>query len=185
MSDDRPPGRPVSHRADTSPRTTTQRLWAPIAAVGVVVLVIVLLLVLNSHPHPDAGPALVSPSPSAAPSVAPTPTSASPTTPSASPASSTAPAPAPKRPVSVLNNSRRSGLAHRVADQVAAHGWPVATVGNFTGQVAASTLYYGHGQLASARRLAHELPAIRRVLPRFESLPGSGLTLVVTRDWPA
>ena len=173
MSDDRPPGRPVSHRADTSPRTTTQRLWAPIAAVGVVVLVIVLLLVLNSHPHPDAGPALVSPSPSAAPSVAPTPTSASPTTPSASPASSTAPAPAPKRPVSVLNNSRRSGLAHRVADQVAAHGWPVATVGNFT------------GQLASARRLAHELPAIRRVLPRFESLPGSGLTLVVTRDWPA
>ena len=88
------------------------------------------------------------------------------------------------RPVWVLNNSRRSGLAHRVAGQVAAVDWPVAHVGNFTGRVAESTLYYAPGQLASARRLAHELRGVRRLRPRFAGLPGSGLTLVVTRDWP-
>jgi hypothetical protein len=26
---------------------------------------------------------------------------------------------------------------------------------------------------------------VQRVLPRFHGLPGSGLTLVVTREWPA
>jgi hypothetical protein len=88
-------------------------------------------------------------------------------------------------PVSVLNNSRRSGLAHRAADQVAAKGWPIAKIGNFTGRVPISTLYYAPGQLASAQRLAHLMPAIRRVEPRFSGLPTTGLTLVVTREWPA
>ncbi|HET6816808.1 MAG TPA: LytR C-terminal domain-containing protein, partial [Mycobacteriales bacterium] len=45
-------------------------------------------------------------------------------------------------PVSVLNNSMRSGLAHEAAAQVAAHGWPIAKIGNFTGRVPISTLYY-------------------------------------------
>ena len=66
-----------------------------------------------------------------------------------------------------------------------AQGWPLGKVGNFTGRIAMSTLYYAPGQETSARRLAAELPAIRRVLPRFSGLPTSGLTLVVTRDWPA
>ena len=87
--------------------------------------------------------------------------------------------------MSVLNNSRRSGLAHEVAAQVAAKGWPVAKVGNFTGRVPVSTLYYAPGQLASAQRLAAAMPPIQRVRPRFSGLPTSGLTLVVTREWPA
>ena len=85
----------------------------------------------------------------------------------------------------MLNNSRRSGLAHQAAAQVQAKGWPIAKVGNFTGRVAISTLYYDAGQLASAQRLAQTMPAIQRVRPRFSGLPTSGLTLVVTREWPA
>jgi hypothetical protein len=159
--------------------------------VAVVVLVIALLLALNSNPHRDnAGPALTSPTsdPVAAP------TSVTPSSPAAQVSSTPATRVEAKRtsrpaaailPVSVLNNSTRAGLAHRAAAQVAAHGWPVATVGNFTGRVAVSTLYYGPGQLPSAQRLAQAMPAIARVRPRFAGLPTRGLTLIVTRDWPA
>ncbi|HET7530914.1 MAG TPA: LytR C-terminal domain-containing protein [Mycobacteriales bacterium] len=155
------------------------------------VVVIAVLLALNSNPqHDNAGPALVSPSPTAVAS-----TSAAPTTPAPTPTTGT-PAThveakrtrrpvAPVIPVSVLNNSTRTGLAHRAAAQVSAEGWPIAKIGNFTGRVAMSTLYYAPGELASAQRLARAMPAIRRVLPRFAGLPTTGLTLVVTREWPA
>jgi LytR cell envelope-related transcriptional attenuator len=155
-------------------------------------MVIALLLALNSNPQRDtAGPALVSPTPtSASASPAPTPPTARPTPTRTTPATRveakrTSRPPVPLLPVSVLNNSTRSGLAHRAAAQVAAQGWPIAKVGNFTGRVALSTLYYAPGQFASAQRLAQSMSAIRRVLPRFSGLPTPGLTLVVTRDWPA
>jgi hypothetical protein len=161
--------------------------------VAVVVLVIALLLALNSNPHRDdtAGPALISPTSHplasttsvAPPSVKPTPTTVEPST--RVEGNRTSRPVAPVLPVSVLNNSRRSGLAHEAADQVAAHGWPIAKVGNFTGRVPISTLYYAPGQLDSAQRLAHLMPAIQRVRPRFSGLPTTGLTLIVTREWPA
>jgi len=83
----------------------------------------------------------------------------------------------------VLNNSRRSGLGHEVAAELRAKGWPIAKVGNYRGRVAVTTVYYLPGQLPQARELAREFPQIRRLAPRFAGLPGSGLTLVVTRDW--
>jgi hypothetical protein len=156
-----------------------------------VVIVIALLLALNSNPQRDAaGPALVSPTPHPAVSSSSPPASPRPTPTVSTPATrvegNRASRPAPQTlPVSVLNNSRRSGLAHTAAAQVAAHGWPIAKVGNFTGRVPISTLYYAPGQFASAQRLAQALPAIQRVRPRFTGLPTSGLTLVVTREWPA
>jgi hypothetical protein len=87
--------------------------------------------------------------------------------------------------VTVLNNSRHQHLAADVAAQLAAHGWPIRKTGNFTGRIIATTVYYSSGQRASAQRLAREFHQIRRVEPRFRGLPGSGLTLVVTRDWSA
>lgn len=90
---------------------------------------------------------------------------------------------AARLPVTVLNNSRRQHLAADVAAQLAAHGWPIRRVGNFTGRIIATTAYYGPGQRASAERLAREFHQIRRVEPRFRGLPGTGLTLVLTRDW--
>jgi len=155
-------------------------------------MVIALLLALNSNPQRDsAGPAVVPPSSRPA-ATSPTSTSATPrpTAPRTTPATrveakrTSRPA-AAVLPVSVLNNSTRSGLAHRAAAQVAAHGWPIAKVGNFTGRVPISTLYYAPGQETSAQQLAASMPAIQRVRPRFSGLPTSGLTLVVTREWPA
>ena len=166
----------------------------PLAAVTAIVLVIVLLLVLNrpGHNRPEAGPA-VQPTPSAAPSEPEL--TAPPSTPSPRPShhraapvvqpTATAKPAVAKLPVTVLNNSRRTGLAHRAAAQVAGGGWPIKDIGNFTGRIPVSTVYYAPGQARVARALARQFPAVQRVLARFEGLPGSGLTLVVTREWPA
>lgn len=199
--DDRPRARPVSHRATPPVGEAARRLVPALTAVTAVVVVIVLLLFLNSRPtHSDGGPgpAVVATGPassrpsaaSAPPSSAPSGTATGATHPSAvappvSQPPATQTAAATKLPVTVLNNSRRTGLAHEAAAQVARGGWPVAHIGNFTGRIAESTIYYAAGQRAAAVAFARQFPAVRRVLPRFAGLPGSGLTLVVTRDWPS
>jgi hypothetical protein len=187
-----------SHRAPVTPSEAARRLVPPLAAVTAVVVVIVLLLVLNRSGHNDStgsalgGPAVVT-SPSATASRSPT-VSPSPTP---SPSQSRIRHPAPvtepsatatprlvKVPVTVLNNSRVAHLAARAAAQLRSGGWPIRQVGNFTGRIAYSTAYYPPGEAKAAESLARQFPAVRRVLPRFHGLPGHGLTLVVTRDWP-
>src|SRR5205814_5435237 len=130
-----------------------------------VVAVIALLLILNNRPTP-AGPApgAVAEKPASARiSDSPTPTLS--TAPAAPPVSeppatqtpaSQAPATAAVLPVTVLNNSRISHLASRVAADLRAHGWPVRKTGNFTGRIRTTTIYYAPGQRASAQRLARE-----------------------------
>jgi hypothetical protein len=88
-------------------------------------------------------------------------------------------------PVTVLNNSTRSGLAAAAADQLRSKSWPIRLVGNFSGRLPVSTVYFAAGEKPAALVLAEEFPSIQRVLPRFAGLPGRGLTLVVTREWPA
>lgn len=118
--------------------------------------------------------------------VAPTvPSSAAVTTPTAPPpvvVPPAAPAPAARPALTVLNNSRYGGLAQRAAARFRAGGWTTPVVGNFTGRVVATTVYYAPGQLTAAQRFAHQF-GIARVLPRFAGLPGSGLTVVLTRDF--
>lgn len=189
---------PRSHRAPVPVSESIRRLVPPLAAVTAIVLVIVLLLVLNRPGHTttpgvSAGPVVTSPSASA--TATPTPTPSLSMTPSAQPTphrtapvaepSATAKPRVQKLPVTVLNNSRRTGLAARAAGQLSGGGWPIRSVGNFTGRIPVSTAYYAPGQESVARALARQFPAIQRVLPRFSGLPGSGLTLVVTREWPA
>jgi len=90
--------------------------------------------------------------------------------------------------LTVLNNSRYGGLAARAASRFRSGGYPVGAVGNFTGRIRATTVYYAPGsarQAAAARALARRFPGVHRVLPRFAGLPGSGLTVVVTRDFRA
>ena len=84
-------------------------------------------------------------------------------------------------PVTVLNNSRFTGLARRAAARYRAGGWLVAVTGNFTGRLRATTVYFAPGQQGSASRFARQF-GVARVLPRFPGLPGYGLTVVLTRD---
>ena len=197
---DAPQRRPTSHRASTPVSDALARFLAPLAAVTAVVVVIVLLLVLNGGHDSGPGPALQSPSAVITTTSTPAPRTPSPTpsserpthrpsphrTPPVEEPPATATAAAVARlPVTVLNNSRESGLAHRAAGQLSAGGWQIKLVGNFTGRIPVSTVYYAPGQEPVAERLARQFSAVQRVHPRFEGLPGSGLTLVVTREWPA
>lgn len=100
-------------------------------------------------------------------------------------AASPRPAAAPKIALTVLNNSNVDGLARRAAAKYRAKGWPIKLEGSFRGRIPVTTVYYAPGQQASAVLLQKEFPAIERVRPRFATLPGSGLTVVLTRDYPA
>jgi hypothetical protein len=83
----------------------------------------------------------------------------------------------------VLNNSRIDGLAARAAARFEAAGWPVAGTGNYRGRLSVTTVYHPPGQEAAAREFAARFPGVARVLPRTETLPGRGLTVVLTRDF--
>jgi hypothetical protein len=103
---------------------------------------------------------------------------------STTPAAAAVVAPVPKLALTVLNNSTRNKLADRVAAHYRAAGWPVKLTGNFTGRITVTTAYYAPGELASAQLLQKTFPAIERVRPRFPGLPGTGLTVVLTRTYP-
>ncbi len=169
---------------------------ALIALSGVALTIVALLLVTNGDqkgsplvtlpttPVTTTGAATPTPVPSAAAGPVAAPTTAA-TAPIVTPtvASSQPPGEAPVLPVTVLNNSRIRGLADRAAARFRAGGWPVTRVGNYSGgRIAATTVYYAPGHQSSAARFATQF-GIGRVVPRFPGLPGSGTTVVVTRDY--
>lgn len=88
----------------------------------------------------------------------------------------------------MLNNSTVRGLAAQAAAGFRADGWQVRSIGDFTGRLPYTTVFYGPGEVGAARQLAREFPGVRSVQPRFAGLPGAGLpgeglTVVLTRDF--
>lgn len=88
-------------------------------------------------------------------------------------------------PVTVLNNSKKTGLAERAAARFDRGGWPIALTGNFRGQIPVTTVYYDPGLEASARAFAADFRGIARVRPRFATLPARGVVVVLTREFSA
>jgi hypothetical protein len=191
-----------SHRA---PRSLLSVLLPHLLAVLAVVLVVLIVLVVRGQSPGGGGPAVTLGSPST-PSATPSPTatvvpsSTSAASPAPSTSATSAPAPtsaaaaevpaaAPDRagtPVLVLNNSRITGLAADAAADLRRGGWLVAGTGNFAGRLSATTVFYTPGNAAeqrAAQALAAQFPRIAAVAARFPGLPGSGVTLVVTRYW--
>lgn len=87
--------------------------------------------------------------------------------------------------VVVLNATSRKGLAGTVAKRLRDKGWTVALIGNFRGNVTATTVYYPPGAQADAEAAAAGLPTEPRVRPRFGNLSTSRLTVVVTDSYPS
>lgn len=188
-------GRPA--RAARPGRLSPGRALAGAAvSVSGVLLGIGTLLWISDDPSEGPGPVVQAPPPASqfatapeaeeapvdppAPSVVAAPVAPPP------PAASTAPAaPSVVIPVTVLNNSRRDGLADIAAARFRAGGWPVKATGNFRGRIPVTTVYYEAGQEASARELARRFDGIARVRPRFATLPARGLVVVVTREYAA
>ncbi|HEX8001966.1 MAG TPA: LytR C-terminal domain-containing protein [Mycobacteriales bacterium] len=134
---------------------------------------------LTGRPTPSAGARSPSvPTAAASPTGTPTarPTDTALATPSATPAARPA--------LTVLNNSRISGLAARAARDFEAGGWRVAATGNLRGRTPRTTVYYDPGQQGAAAALRRQFPRIADARPRPAGLPGTGtLTVVVTRDY--
>jgi hypothetical protein len=188
---------PVPRGSHAAGRTAPGRAVAgALVAVAGVLLGIGALLWITDSPQTatsadqgvaassSSSPAPVAPVASQVPAAA-VPVTPAPVVPSPSPAVSppvAAPA-VPRLPLTVLNNSRRTGLADRAASRFAGGGWPVTLTGNFTGQIPETTVYYAPGQQASALLLQRTFPGLTRVRPRFDGLPGSGLTVVLTRAY--
>ena len=139
---------------------------------------------------PPIDPLPVDPLPVDPPPPAPAPIPTSPSPAATGAMERQAPAPAASRrslvvPITVLNNSRRAGLAERAAARFDRGGWPVARTGNFRGQIPVTTVYYDPGMEASARAFAGSFEGIVRVRPRFATLPARGVVVVLTRDFVA
>jgi hypothetical protein len=121
---------------------------------------------------------VTSPPPTTQPSAEP---SASATTTSASPSTSSQPPVTTHRlKVDVLNQSGGKGAAAKFAARVRGLHWRVGRVDNFNGTVTRTTVYYPSGKSAAARELARRLPGNLRVLPRFSTLSGNRLTIIIT-----
>jgi LytR cell envelope-related transcriptional attenuator len=120
-------------------------------------------------------------------STAAPPTSRLPSPPKAAPSTGS---PKPTRaPLTVLNNTTRAHLAEQAAEQFRQGGWQVVQVGNYTGEIPMTTVYYTPGSATeerAAEALAAQFTGISRVLSRYDGLPASvhGVIVVLAPDWP-
>lgn len=188
----RPPDLP-RRNPSTDPVSPMRALAGALVAVAGVLLGIGALLWATDQPagqptlQASQGQTFVaSPQPSPPPSARASVSAVTPVVPTVGQSSPAAVSrPVPKPALTVLNNSTRNKLADRAAGEFRAAGWPIKQTGNFTGRVSETTVYYAQGQLASAQLLQRAFPGITRVRPRFDGLPGSGLTVVLTRSYDA
>lgn len=105
--------------------------------------------------------------------------------PAVQPTATASASPAARLALTVLNNSKVTGLAKKAAADFAARGWTVAGTGNLSGRLAVTTVFYPPGMLAAAVELRRAFPVIKDSAPRYAGLPGEGtLVVVVTRDYP-
>jgi hypothetical protein len=175
----------------------------PIGAILAVVAVLALIGVIaavggqghkghkakqTGSSHTNAALSTPKPSQAAGPTQAPSQRSSS-TTPSKKPAQRHRPATKTPTdiPLTVLNNTIKSGLAAQAAQLFSTKGWKVGPPGNYTGDLSATTVYYdpsSSSQHKAAETLAAQFPQVAQVQPRFAGLPGSGLTVVLAPDWP-
>jgi len=179
-------------------------LGAACALVGVLLLVGGLLALRGkpaTRPPAAGATATASSGTSATTAPATTATTATPPTtaaPATTPAGTRPPAPTrtaatPARavvraPLTVLNNTTRAHLADQAAARFRAGGWQVVKIGNFTGQIPATTVYFTPGsgtEEQAAYALAAQFSGIARVLPRYAGLPSSvyGVIVVLAPDW--
>ncbi len=119
---------------------------------------------------------------------APAPPPTTTTAPPGGTTTTTSPTPGPEKsvPVRVYNNSTIKGLAAEAAEDLAAAGWTVAEVGNYSaGRIPTTTVYYtpGTAEEAAARALGEEFGM--RVEDRFAGIRDAnpGVIVIVTNDY--
>lgn len=180
-------GRSTRPAAAGSPR---RLVGAAAGVIAVVVIAVVAVALVGRNTHSSRTTAAGHPASKAAPRTTSGAHAVAPKQPGrgAGPAPTKAAVPAPTRvPLTVLNNTTVTGLAHTAAQDFKAHGWSVDQVANYTGRLAATTVFYRDGDAAAqraARALARQFPEIAQVAPSSTAVPaGTGLTVVLAPDW--
>jgi hypothetical protein len=132
-----------------------------------------------SHRASTPAPAVPSTAPSVAASAAPS------VAPSAS-ATPAAAAPVVDRsvPVVVLNSTRRTGLAAKVAARLRADGWRVVSIGNYRGGGITATTVFAQGHAAAVTTMRGDLPTRDAVARPVGAMSTARLTVVVGPDYP-
>jgi hypothetical protein len=85
--------------------------------------------------------------------------------------------------VVVLNATSRRGLAARFQQSLRAKGWNVVAVGNFRGNIPATTVYYPEEQQAAAEALDRQFGEVNRVRPAFAGISRTRLTVILAGDF--
>lgn len=136
--------------------------------------------------HRAGAPAAVAPSvaPSAAPSVAVAPSAAPSVTATPAAASPSASVVDRSVPVVVLNSTRRTGLAAKVAARLRADGWTVVSVGNYRGGRITATTVFAEGHAAAVTTMRRDLPTRDAVALPVGAMSAARLTVVVGPDYP-
>lgn len=152
-----------------------------LAALAVIALVGVLILGFGANGDDEAvAPTL--PRPAAGIPAQPTATA----TPSrtALPGPISTPGAVAKVPVVVLNQTTTTGLAAVFRAQLRAGGWKVPAIGDFRGNVPATTVYYPPGLKAAAKALMAQFFQVGRIRPAFAGISATQLTVILGKDFP-
>ena len=128
-----------------------------------------------------------SPSPSTTASEEPSP-SPTPTKTSASPTKSPSPTASVvidrSVPVTVLNGTRRTGLAAKVADDLRSKGWTVVSIGNWRGSGVDTTTVFVVGREDAAATMRRDLKAADATEEPIGAMRTNRITVVVMDDYP-
>ena len=162
--------------------------------MGLVAMVVVALGVLGVYQvtAPKTGGAASQAAAGTTTSAEVPPVSALPTLPTAPVVVEPKVDPALKAPVTVLNATKTTGLAAKIAAAIKAGGWATPAVGTYTGtDVAATTVFFTKGdetQRQAAVNLVDQFPkVVGGPTPRFFEMPAGiaapGLVVVTTGDW--
>ncbi len=179
-----------AHRA---PRRSVDKVPALIGALVILAVAVGLVWTLgrdDDSPTATRGAAPTVPPPSVAtptaeastPPAPPTPTAPTDTPPAAGTGGDAAAR--DRFEVVVLNQTQRAGLAATVAETLRGDGWDVASIGNFSGTVQETTVYFPAGGEAAATELAGRLPVPAQVRPVFPALDAERLTVILTDNFP-
>lgn len=188
----------VAHRKNVTPG----RAYVPSSWLIVLTMMVLIggagwlgSLLLDDDADDPAAPVATAPAvtaePTPQPSATPEPSRTPQTTRTPAPSKSPKPTRTPKparttqpvvsrtATVSVLNNSRVTGLARTFSGKVVSAGWTLGGIGNWTGSIDGNTVYYPAGLEQQARLLAADV-GIGRIRPSIAPMRADRLTIILS-----
>jgi len=198
------PARPPGRRAKPEPEPTPSPLGRLILPVILLLVAAVAVFAAWNQLGSDRSDVAGGPTPTTSASPSASPTTSKPVKPSASASASAKPtatpsptpsssSPSPSAsavvidrsvPVTVLNGTRRTGLAASVAADLRAKGWTVVSIGNWRGSGVETTTVFIDGREDAAATMRRDLKAADATEEPIGAMRDNRLTVVLMDDYP-